>query len=484
MTPAGGQALATGHASGVTLAGGSFRDPSGFVYQRDGRILRQINASFAKEFDAFLGCGLYDELAREGLLVAHSEAPLSDAADPGQAHAVIEPKRVPFISYPYEWSFGELKDAALLTLELQRRALQHDFILRDASAYNVQFVGSRPIFIDTLSFEPRQMGAPWAAYKQFCEHFLVPLLLMANTDVRCGALQREHLDGIPLELGSALLPASSWASPGVLLHVHLHARAQRRYAGKSVAAVAKGRSMSTAAVVALADGLSRMVRSLEWQPAGTEWADYVTDTNYTEVAAGSKATLVREYLGAVSPHVVWDLGANTGVYSRVARETAPLVVSFDIDPAAVERNYREAKAKNDTGILPLLLDLMNPSPAHGWGHVERMSLEERGPADAVMALALVHHLAIARNVPLERVAEYFARLGRSLVIEFVPKSDSQVRRLLVNRPDIFPDYTKEGFERAFRAHFEIARAMPVQQSERWLYLMIGRAPGSVKPNIC
>ena len=471
-------------ASVISLAGGSFRDPSGFVYQRDGRLLRQVNISFAKEFDAFLACGLYGELAREGLLVAHSDAPLSDAADPARAHAIIEPCRLPFISYPYEWSFGELKDAALLTLELQRRALQRDFILRDASAYNVQFVGARPIFIDTLSFEPRQEGAAWSAYKQFCEHFLVPLLLMARTDVRCGALQREHLDGIPIELGSALLPLSSWSRPGVLLHVHLHARAQRRYEEKSVVAVAKGRSMSTAGVAALTDGLSRMVRSLEWQPTGTEWADYVTETNYTEVAAGSKATLVREFLTTISPRVVWDLGANTGVYSRVAKEIAPLVVSFDIDPGAVERSYRQAKADGDTGILPLLVDLMNPSPAHGWAHAERMSLEERGPADAVMALALVHHLAIARNVPLERVAEFFSRLGRFLVIEFIPKSDSQVRKLLLNRPDIFPGYTKEGFELAFKTHFQIVRAMPVQQSERWLYLMIGTTPGSAAPKIC
>jgi ribosomal protein L11 methylase PrmA len=449
---------------------GSFRDPSGFVFAAGGTLYRQVDRSFSDEYDACVSSGLYDELIARDLLVAHRDVGVGFAATP-DAHTVIEPARVPFVSYPYEWSFGQLRDAALLTLEIQERALDRGFVLRDASAYNVQLVDGRPLFIDTLSFERYRDGAPWAAYKQFCEHFLLPLALISACDVRCGRLQREWLDGIPLDLGSALLPRRSWLRPGILLHVHLHARAMRRYASASVAEVARGRRVSRQAMLRLAGSLRDAVRGLDWRPAGTVWADYASDHSYSDEAMNAKRRLVRECVAAVAPSTVWDLGGNTGTFSRVAREIAGFVVCFDADPAAVELNYREVRARKETGLLPLQMDLMNPSPAHGWAHEERLSLESRGPVDLVMALALVHHLAIANNVPLPALADWLARLGRSLVIEFVPKSDSQVERLLTNRTDIFPQYTAEGFERAFEPGWRIEAKHRIDDSQRALYLM-------------
>lgn len=454
----------------------SFRDPSGFVFTRDGTVYRQVNASFAAEFDACTASGLYDALERDRLLIPHRAADLALALTP-DAHAVLAPERVPFISYPYEWCFGELRDAALLTLDVQVRALERGFTLRDASAYNVQFVDGRPVFIDTLSFAPYREGEPWAAYKQFCEHFLLPLTLMATRDVRCGLMLRDHLDGIPLDLGSALLPRRSWADVRTLLHVHLHARAQRKHHESKVSAVVGTRRIEKPALLALIGTLRGAVERLTWQPAGTQWADYVGATNYSDAAETAKRALVGSYLRRVGPATVWDLGANTGEYSRVAREIAPLVCAFDVDPAAVERNYRRIRAADETGLLPLVLDLTNPSPPNGWANRERMSLAERGPAGAVLALALVHHLAIGNNVPLEQVARYFAQLGRALVIEFVAKEDSQVQRLLRNRADVFPSYTREGFEQAFGQHFTIDASERVGDAERWLYLMTARAPG-------
>jgi len=450
---------------------GSFRDPSGFVYTRDGTLYRQVNRSFAQEFDAFIASGLYEELARDGLLVAHRQVGLESAAN-DDAHAVLQPDRIEFISYPYEWSFGQLKDAALLTLTIQERAIGRGFTLRDSSSYNVQFRGGHPVFIDTLSFAPLEEGKPWTAYKQFCEHFLLPLTLMSTRDIRYEALLRSYIDGIPLDFGSRLLPRRTWLGLSTLLHIHMHAWAQSRYAGSAVTTTAaKGRSMSRQGLLTLVKNLKSAVQGLAWRAAGTEWAEYVTDNNYSEAAARSKRDTVQAFLRRSQPHSVWDLGANTGEYSRAAREIAPLVVSFDVDPAAVERNYQRAKSNQESGILPLLLDLTNPSPALGWAGRERLSLEQRGPADTVMALALIHHLAIGNNLPLERVASYFSRLGRKLIIEFVPKADSQVKRLLLSRPDIFPLYTREGFEAAFRQHFTIDAVEPVQESERWLYLM-------------
>jgi SAM-dependent methyltransferase len=454
---------------------GSFRDPSGFVYTRNGILYRQVNRVFREPFEAFLSSGLHDELIQAGLLVADQPAALELAAT-DQAFAVLQPERVEFVSYPYEWCFGQLQDAALLTLELQERALARGFELRDASAYNVQFQGGRPIFIDSLSFAPRQPGKPWVAYRQFCEHFLVPLALMSLKDVRCGGFQRGSLEGIPLEVGSRLLPFRTWTRPSALLHIHLHARLQSRYASKSVAGTASKRSMSPQAVLGLVKSLRAIVTGLNWEPAGTEWADYAHDHNYSTAAARSKRETVSDLLRQVQRRVVWDLGANTGEYSRVAREAGARVIAFDLDPAAVERNYRQVKRESEKGILPLLQDLSNPSPGQGWAGTERMSLEQRGPADVALALALVHHLAIGRNLPLVRLAEFLARLARSLIIEFVPKADSQVQRLLRNREDVFPGYTQEAFEDAFRRHFTIDAARPVAESERTLYLMSSCGP--------
>ena len=460
----------------VETEAGSFRDPAGFVFQRDGVLYRQVNRSFETKFAAVRASGLFDGLARERLLVPHQEVGPEHAAGP-EAVAVLRPERIGFVSYPYEWSFGQLKDAALLTLAVQERALERGFTLRDASAYNVQFSGGRPILIDTLSLEPREEGAPWLAYRQFCEHFLVPLLLMSRVDIGCGSLLRAHLDGIPLELGSRLLPWHSRLRPGTLMHVHLHAAAQRRYADTSPSVRVKSRPIGKTAAIGLVHSLRGAIARLTWEPSGTEWAEYTRQHNYSDSAVASKRELVARLLRSSRPRLVWDLGANTGEYSRVAREVAEAVVAFDIDPAAVERNYRTVRASNERGILPLLADLANPSPALGWAHRERRSLEQRGPADALLALALVHHLAIGRNVPLERIAEYFARLGRALVIEFVPKSDTQVQRLLRSREDVFADYHREGFEAAFGRHFRIEAAEPVTGSERMMYAMtaLGRA---------
>lgn len=450
----------------------SFRDPSGFVFSRAGVLYRQVNRVFQDEFEAVTASGLYDDLARQGLLIPHQTVSLELAAT-AEAVTVLQPEPVEFISYPYEWSFGQLRDAALLTLDIQERALARGMTLRDASAYNVQFHAGRPVFIDTLSFEPRKEGAPWQAYRQFCEHFLVPLALMSRVDIGLGSLLRVHLDGIPLELGQRLLGGRSWRSLGLLFHVRLHAMAQRRYRDRPPRTAGQ-RTVTSQTVLGLVRSLRGVVEGLTWSPGGTEWSDYTSDNNYTDDAARSKRELVTGMLQDRGARTVWDLGANTGEYSRAVRALGPRVVAFDLDPAAVERNYRRVRAEGETGILPLRMDLTNPSPGLGWAHRERMSLEERGPADALLALALVHHLAIGHNLPLERVAAFFARLGRTLVIEFVPKSDSQVQRMLRTRADIFPSYTREGFEAAFRSSFRIDAVQPVAGSERLMYLMTAR----------
>lgn len=447
----------------------SFRDPSGFLFRHEGRLYRQVNAPYADHLRLLEESGLYGELTGKGLLVPHHRAALDLAPGPG-AVAVLEPEVVPFISYPYEWSFTQLKDAALATLRIQRLALKHGLSLKDASAYNIQFHQGRPVLIDTLSFEKYQEGTPWVAYRQFCQHFLAPLALMAYRDVRLAALLRTSIDGVPLDLASGLLPWRTRLVPGLLMHLHAHARSQKKHEGSRQAAARRTR-VSRHALDGILDSLRGSVRRLRWRPAGTEWGEYYSDTNYTDTALLQKRALVEGFLDRTGSRLVWDVGANNGFFSRVASGKGILTVAADIDPAAVEKNWLDCRQGREPFLLPLVVDLTNPSPALGWAHAERDSFLERGPADTVLALALIHHLAISNNVPLDRLAGFFARAGRWLIIEFVPKNDSQVQRLLATREDVFPSYHLEGFEQAFAGEFAIEGKEPIPGSERTLYLL-------------
>jgi hypothetical protein len=449
----------------------SFRDPSGFLFKRDGMLYRQVNKSYAEDYSQLMDSGLYAKLVKAGLLISHSETEIEPSLKE-LAFKVICPEHIPFISYPYEWSFSQLKDAALATLSIQKRAMKLDMSLKDASAYNIQFFYGKPTLIDTLSFEKYKEGEPWIAYRQFCQHFLAPLALMSYRDVRLSQLLRVYIDGVPLDLASCLLPGRTRWNLGLASHIHLHANAQKRYADVSISDVRGGRKMSKNSLLGLIESLQTTIRKLTWKPVGTEWANYYSDNNYSDPAFKHKQTLVGDWLSKIDPKKVWDLGGNTGVFSRIALEGSNnFVISCDIDPAAVEMNYRLVKEKKERNLLPLVVDLTNPSPAIGWGNLERESFLQRGPADAVLALALVHHLAISNNVPLERIAEFFATCGEWLIIEFIPKSDAQVQKLLRSREDIFNDYTREGFENAFSQWYTIQTSSAVLDSDRWLYLL-------------
>jgi hypothetical protein len=418
-------------------------------------------------------------LAEAGLLIRHEEE-----ADPQRfaagAYKVLRPDPVPFVSYPYEWCFSQLKDAALATLRVQTVALDHGMTLKDASAYNVQFIGHQAVLIDTLSFERYREGEPWVAYRQFCRHLLAPLAIMSKTDIRLGQLLRIEVDGVPLDLAARLLPWRTRLNPGLALHIHAHAASQRRAASQERSPSATRRRMGRASFLGLIDSLRRTVEGLRWEPKGTAWAEYEGMAHYGPEETERKKTAVAEFLDAVKPSVVWDLGANVGSYSRVASDKGIPTISFDSDPAAIERSYLEVKRRRETSLLPLLLDLTNPSPQIGWDLRERDSILARGPADAVLALALIHHLAIANNVPFENLARFLARLGRWLIIEFVPKEDPQAQKLLAWREDIFEGYKRESFEAVFGRHYRIRESVEVTATGRTLYLM-ERGPEEARP---
>ena len=416
-----------------------------------------------------MSSGLYDSLVKEGSLVSHAEVDVK-GPKPEIMYKVVRPEPIRFISYPYEWCFSQLKDAALLTLKIQKKAMEFGMSLKDSTAFNIQFANGKPILIDTLSFEKYVEGKPWVAYRQFCQHFLAPLALMSRKDIRLNQLLRIYIDGVPLDLASSLLPFGSHLAVSLFSHLHLHAKAQKTYAGRTVDM--SSYKMSRLSLVGLVESLEGAVKKLEWQPEGTEWSEYYESTNYGVASFQHKKQIVAKFLDHINPVDVWDLGANIGVFSRLASDRGIETVAFDVDPASVEKSYLESRRNGETHILPLVIDLTNPSPAIGWENKERMSIEERGPADTVMALALIHHLAIANNLPLGRIAGFLGDICRRwLVVEFVPKTDSQVERLLASREDIFSDYTQMRFEEEFSHYFTIDDSENIRDSQRTLYLM-------------
>jgi ribosomal protein L11 methylase PrmA len=445
--------------------GSSFRDPSGTVFQCDGILLRQINGTYEAEWAALESSGLLAALWRDELMVRHSEVDPASGLS-ADAWKVIKPEPVPFVSYPYEWCFGQLKDAALLTLRIQRLALEHGMILRDASAFNIQFDRSRPLLIDTLSFGQHTEGQPWIAYRQFCQHFLLPLLLMSRVDPRLGLLSRDHLDGVPLDLGAAMLPRSTRWRPSIALHVHLHAASIRRHAATTRARPAP-RAVSRSGLLGLIDNLASLIGKLDCRLEGGAWWDYEETHGYHTESRLEKERLVAELAGG-SPGTVWDLGANTGRFAELLAPLAEHVVAMDLDHGAVERHWRRRR-EEPAAILPLVMDLTNPSPNLGWAEGERGGLLGRGPADTILVLAFVHHLAIGNNLPLDRLAAWLARIGRRVIIEWVPKEDPQVQRLLTSREDIFQGYQEEHFIAAFAKQFGNPGRAPVPNSGRVLY---------------
>ncbi|PCH62431.1 MAG: hypothetical protein COC19_02855 [SAR86 cluster bacterium] len=453
----------------------SFRDPSGFLFTHQQHLYRQINSCYAENYQHLMDSGLYAALVKAKLLIPHEEVTLNDF-DATTAFKIIQPEKIQYISYPYEWCFSQLKDAALATLRIQKIALRYGMVLKDASAYNIQFHRGKPLLIDTLSFELYREGGAWVAYKQFCQHFLAPLALMSHCDVRLQQLLRTYIDGIPLGLASRLLPKRSYLSYALLSHIHLHAKTQTKYADSALDNdKSKPRPISKTAFSALLAGINSAVEGIHWKLTDTEWGDYYSATNYQTPAMDHKELLVGQFIQSLSPAplLTHDLGANNGHFSRLAATLGMTVISQDIDPVAVEKNYLAGKKEQQSKILALVLDLTNPSSSMGWALEERMSFLARADSEnnLVLALALIHHLCISNNVPLSLAASFFSRCCQHLIIEFVPKGDSQVQRLLASREDIFPDYTQQGFEKAFSQYFKVEKRDNIDDCQRTLYLM-------------
>jgi ribosomal protein L11 methylase PrmA len=454
--------------------GGSFRDPAGHVYRRNGRIFRTVSERAAEDYETVRDRGLLRCWADAGWIVDTTEVNGTEGGAIGnEARYLLEHPRLPFISYPYEWPFPALKAAALLHLDGQLMALDEGISFSDASAYNVQFIGPRPIFIDILSFRRYREGEFWIGHRQFCEQFLNPLLLRALLGIPHNAWYRGQLEGIPTGELSRLLPWHRKLSLNVASHVALPARWQRLAIENSDdGRIAKLREkrLSRAAYQGLLKQLRDWIARLEPLDTGpTVWSDYETDHTYASEEESAKRRFVGEFVEQTKPELLWDVGCNTGAYSELALTAgARGVIGFDFDQSALEKAFARARSK-ELNLLPLFLDAANPSPGQGWNGVERSALWTRANAQAVLALAFIHHLAIGRNIPLDQALHWIVNLAPSGVIEFVQKSDPTVQRMLALREDIFDGYTEEAFIAALASCSSILRSEQVSSAGRKLF---------------
>ncbi len=394
----------------------------------------------------------------------------------GQWAAVLRHGAIPFVSYPYEWPFGMLRDAALLQLELVAAALDENMTLKDATAFNVQWDGSQPVFIDIPSFEPLDPGTPWVGYEQFCQMFLYPLMLQAYRGISFHQLLRGRLDGIEPSDCWGMLSRRDLLRPGVLKHVFLQSKVQARFRDREGDIKGELRDAGFGAEMIKANirGLTKVVGKLDWTPAESGWVNYGRCTHYDDQARQAKGTFVGQALAARHWPMVWDLGCNTGRYSRLAAEHADLVVAMDADHQCVDRLYESQRGEGSRRILPLVANVADPSPALGWRGLERKTLEQRGRPDLVICLALIHHLVIGANIHVDELVGWLADVGADLVIEFVEKSDPMVQRLLQNKDDIYDDYDRANFERVLAASFEVERSETIAGGTRKLFFARNR----------
>jgi hypothetical protein len=443
----------------------SYRDTSGFVFKHNGKIYRYIHPRYNVHYLQLMSSGLYDELVKKAYLIPHQEM-----VSASQFHftdgKVILPEQISFISYPYEWSFDMWKDAALLTLQIAYASLQKEMILKDATPFNIQFHNGKPVFIDTLSFENYETGKPWIAYRQFCECFLAPLLLMYYCHPDTGKLFTVYPNGIPMQVLVSMLPKRSRWNMNTFLHIHL----QAKFSAKQKQSTGKENNFSKQKLQLLLKGLQNFIEQLSCKKIKTTWDDYYTGTILGDDYLNAKTILVKSFISSIDYKSVIDLGANDGYFSLLFSEDKK-VIATDADSNCINALYLKIKKEGRTNILPLVNDLTVPSPAIGWDNAERESFGIRLKANLVLALALVHHLAIAHNVPLQLITTWLQPMGEYLVIEFVPKHDEKVKLLLQNRKDIFDDYTLENFKSIFAAAFQILKEEKVGNSNRILFLM-------------
>lgn len=466
---------------------GSFRDRGNRVFRAGDRILRGVSKAVYEHWKSVSAAPFFETLSAEGKLIGTIDASGEEVAQTrplSEWPHVLAHETVPFISYPYEWSFGMLKDAALLHLEILEKAIPEGWTLKDSSAYNIQFIGARPVFIDIPSFEPYRAGDPWNGYRQFCMMFLYPLMMKAYLGVDFGPLLRAYIDGVDPVVADKLLSRAARWKKGVFAHVYLHSKMQARAAAMELdeakrltedaggAPEEKKRLRhSEAMVLGLIQGLRSTIAKMKSPDERTVWGDYAADHSYSDASLQKKKDFIERNAKRGRYRKVWDIGCNTGVFSRLCAPFADEVISIDGDPKAIDRLYQHEKLEGAGKILPMIIDLGNVSPNQGWRGAERKSLERRSRPDLTLCLALIHHIVIAANIPMREFIDWLGDLGGDLILEFVAAEDGMAQMLLRNKANQYQDYTIEEFERLVSARYQVADSEELKGGHRKIYYL-------------
>ncbi|MBO6606137.1 class I SAM-dependent methyltransferase [Psychroserpens sp.] len=447
----------------------SFRDPSGYIFQDQGVIKRAILPLYFKQYEALNASGLFQKLQSAGLLIPHEEVANSNS------EIIIQPEQLSFMTYPYEWSFMQYKEAALLTLKIQKFAVEHGFSLKDASAFNVTFHKGRMLFIDTLSFDFYEEGQPWRAYKQFIMHFFGPLLLAKYTGADALKLMSTYLDGIPVDMLAAMLPFKTKLNPFLYTNIHLLAKFENKYS-EDYDNTSKVRKLSKRAMLNMIEGLYDYIKKMKLENA-SEWGNYYDKTNYEDAAFKKKSDIINTWIKNLNVKTLIDVGGNDGTFVRKIDTTLEEALVCDIDNNAVDANYVQLRRSKETNMLPFMLDVLNPSAAIGFNNKERDAFLTRISSyapDMTMALAVIHHMSLSGNIPFEMSAEFFASFSKHLIIEFPKRNDSWVQRLLNTKGEFkahFDFYSISNFETAYAQYFDTIEILEIEGSERVMYLL-------------
>lgn len=443
----------------------SFRDPSGYVFVENNIVKRVINPIYFEQFKVLTDSGFYNTLFEKKYLIPHKTH--SENKD----QIIIEAQKIPFVNYPYEWSFLQYKHAALLTLKIQKLSLENNFILKDASAFNITFHEGKPIFIDTLSFDFYKENNPWLAYKQFIMHFLGPLVLSKYFGQEHLKMLSQNLEGISLQMLSGLLPFKSYFSPTLLTNIHLLAKYDKKYESDKKTI---NNNLSKASQIKLIDGLYDYILNLSVNEK-TEWDHYYNQINYNDVAYQFKKAVVKDWFLTIQGKSLIDIGGNDGTFSRELKEQATLLIVADVDPNAVEQNYRQIVKNKEKKLLPIVVDVLNPTAKYGFNNEERFSFIDRvrdANLDGCLALAVIHHITLSGNIPFSLSAQFFSTMASNVLIEFPTRNDSWVQFLLDSKREFknhFDFYNEENFEKEYAVYFEIVKKERILSSERILY---------------
>jgi SAM-dependent methyltransferase len=464
----------------MTPEHGSFRDASNRIFYHDGAVFRSLSAEATANWHQLRQTEFFQRLVESGAVIATEteDRPEIMAQLSGRWAGVVRHERLAFISYPYEWPFWMLKDAALLHLDVLSQALENGWTLKDGSAYNMQWRGQQPVFIDVSSFEPYRDGDSWTGYRQFCMMFIIPLLLKAHRDIQIAHLLRSNLEGVDPEEALKFISWRDICRRGVFTHLYLHARlqahAKRAEARTSSTNTAPARwpvRQTCEMTLRMVQSIRRMVAKLDRSSGETAWSAYETTHSYDDASLAEKQGFVERHVRGKRWRMVYDLGSNTGTFARLCSGHADHVVAVDEDELAIDTLYRRLKAERPGNITPLVMPLNNVSPDQGWRGRERKSFDSRGKPDLILCLALIHHMVVSANIPMQDFLQWIRNFDAAVVLEFVGPEDEMTLRLTKNKKEAHPDYTQDQFESIAASMFDIADAAPLKQGRRQIYLL-------------